>query len=72
MKVDCVGIIAILSMSHIPICIVQIYTSMSKIPVENQITTLSVLKIAIKYSPYGQEGERVWKFCSLVIYFEFI
>ena len=52
MKVDSVGIIAILSMSYITTRIVK--TSVAKIPrvpVENQITTLSVVKIAIKFSP---------------------
>ena len=47
MAVDSVGIIAILSMSYIT-------TSVAKIPrvsVENQITILSVVKIAIKFSP---------------------
>ena len=54
MEVDSVGIIAILSMSYITIRIVKTYTSVAKIsrvPVENQITTLSVVKIAIKFSP---------------------
>ena len=54
MEVDSVGIVAILSMSYITIRIVTIYTSVRKIPrvpVENQITTLSVVKIAIKFSP---------------------
>ena len=54
MEVDSVGIIAILSMSNITTCIVKTWTSVAKIPrvpVENQITTLSVVKIAIKFSP---------------------
>ena len=54
MEVDNVGIIAILSMSYITTCIVKTWTSVAKIPrvpVENQITTLNVVKIAIKFSP---------------------
>ena len=54
MEVDSVGIIAILSMSYITTRIVKTYISMAKIPrvpVENQIITLSVVKIAIKFSP---------------------
>ena len=54
MEVDSVGIIAILSMSYITTRIVKTYTSVAKIsrvPVENQITTLNVVKIAIKFSP---------------------
>ena len=54
MEVDSVGIIAILNMSYITTRIVKTYTSVAKIPrvpVENQITTLSVVKIAIKFSP---------------------
>ena len=54
MEVDSVGIIAILSMSYITTRIVKTYTSVAKIlrvPVENQITTPSVVKIAIKFSP---------------------
>ena len=54
MEVDSVGNIAILSMSYITTRIVKTYTSVAKIsrvPVENQITTLSVVKIAIKFSP---------------------
>ena len=53
MEVDSVGIIAILSVSYITRRIVKIYTSVAKIPrvlVENQITTLGVVKIAIKFS----------------------
>ena len=53
MKVDSVGIIAILSMSNITTRIVKTYTSVAKITrvlVENQITTRSVVKIAIKFS----------------------
>ena len=51
MGVDNVGIIAILSMLYIATHIVK--TCVAKIPrvsVENQITTLSVVKIAIKFS----------------------
>ena len=54
MEVDSVGIIAILSMSYITTRIVKTKTSaakISRVPVENQITTLSVVKIAIKFSP---------------------
>ena len=54
MEVDTVGIIAILSMSYITTRIVKTKISVAKIPrvlVENQITTLSVVKIAIKFSP---------------------
>ena len=54
MEVDSVGIIAIFSMSYITERIVKTYTSVAKIPrvaVENQITTLSVVKIVIKLSP---------------------
>ena len=54
MEVDSVGIIAILSMSYITTRIVKTQTSMAKIPtvpIENQITTLCVVKIAIKFSP---------------------
>ena len=53
MEVDSVGIIAILQISYITTRIVKTYTSVAKIPrvpVENQITTLSVVKIAIKFS----------------------
>ena len=49
------GIISILSMSYITIRIVKTWTSVAKIPrvpVFNQITTLSVVKIATKFSPY--------------------
>ena len=56
MEVNSVGIIAILSVSYITTCIVKTYTSVAKIsrlPVENQITTLRVVKIAIKFSPCG-------------------
>ena len=48
MEVDNVGIIAILSIPYITTRIVKIQTSVAKIPrviVENQITTLSVVKI---------------------------
>ena len=54
MEVDSVGIFAILSMSYITTRIVKTQTSVVKIPkvpVENQITALSVVKIAIKCSP---------------------
>ena len=54
MEVDSVVIIAMLSMSYNTTGIVKTYTSVAKIlgvPVENQITTLSVVKIAIKLSP---------------------
>ena len=54
MEVDSVGFIAILSMSYITTRIVKAQTSVAKIPrvpVENQFTTLSVVKIAIKFSP---------------------
>ena len=54
MEVDSVGIIAILNMTFITTRIVKTWTSVAKIPrvpVENQITTLSVVKIAIKFSP---------------------
>ena len=54
MEVDSVGIIAILSMLYITTRIVKTLTSVAKIPrvpVENQITTLSVVKIAIEFSP---------------------
>ena len=60
MEVDIVGIIAILSMSYITTRIVKTKTSVPKIPrvpVENQITTLSMVKIDIKFSP-----------CSFVTY----
>ena len=54
MEVDSVGIIAILSMPYITTRIVKTYTSVAKIlrvPVENQITTLSVVTIRMKFSP---------------------
>ena len=57
MEVDSVGIIAILSMSYITTRIVKTLTNVAKIPrvpVEDQITTLSVVKIAIKFSPCKQ------------------
>ena len=50
MDVDSVGIIAILNMSYITTRIVKTSTSVAKIPrvpVENQITTLSVVETAI-------------------------
>ena len=56
MEVDSVGIISILSMSYITTRVVKTSTSMAKIsraPVENQITTLSVVKITIKFFPCG-------------------
>ena len=54
MEFDSVGIIVILSMPYITTRIVKTCTSVAKIPrmpVENQITTLSVVKIAINFSP---------------------
>ena len=54
MEVDSVWIIAILSMSYITTRIVKTQTSVAKIPrvpVKNQITTLRVVKIPIKFSP---------------------
>ena len=54
MEVNSVGIFAILSTSYITTRIVKTETSVAKIPrvpVENQITTLSVVKIAVKFSP---------------------
>ena len=54
MKVHSVRIIVISSLTHIPICIIITEKSVAKIPrvfVENQITTLSMVKIAIKFSP---------------------
>ena len=54
MEVDSVGIISTLSMSYITTRIVKTYTNVAKVPrvpVENQITTLSVAKIAMKFSP---------------------
>ena len=54
MEVDSVGVIAILSISYFITRIVKTYTSVAKIsrvPVGNQITTLSVVKITIKFSP---------------------
>ena len=59
MEVDSVGFIVILSMSYITTRIVKTYTSVaeiSRMPVENQITTLSVVKIAIKFSPCRGES----------------
>ena len=61
MEVDSVGIIAILSMSYITTRIVKTQTSVEKIPrvpVENQITTINVVKIALKFSP-----------CTLIIFY---
>ena len=55
MEVDSVGIIARLSMTYITTRVVKTQTIVAKIPrvpVENQITTLSVVKLAIKFSPY--------------------
>ena len=63
MEVDSVGIIAILNMSYIATRIVKTSTSVTKIPrvpVENQITTLSVVKISIKFSPYNNPNYKVW------------
>ena len=68
MVVDSVGIIAILSMSYITTRIVKTLTSVAKIPrvpVENQITTLGVVKITIKFSPcifkgaYSPERQKI-------------
>ena len=56
MEVDSVGIIAILGMSFITTCIVKTWANVAKIPrvpVENQITTQSVVKISIKFFPLG-------------------
>ena len=53
MEVDSVVITALLSMSYITTRIVKTQTSVAKIPrvpVENQITTLSVVKIPTKFS----------------------
>ena len=53
-EVDSMGIIAILGVSYITTRMVKTQTSVAKIPrvpVENQITTLSVVKIAIKFTP---------------------
>ena len=55
MEVDSVGIIAMLSMAYITTRIVKALTSVAKIPrvpVENQNTTLSVVKITIKFSQW--------------------
>ena len=59
------GIIAILSMSYITTRILKTYTSVAKIPrvpVGNKITTLSVVKIAIKFSPciYNRFRLELW------------
>ena len=54
MEVDSVEISTILSMSYITTRIVKTKNNVAKIPrvpVENQITTLSMVKIAIKFSP---------------------
>ena len=54
MEVDSVGIIAILSMSYITTRVVKTQkcvVKITRVPVENEITTLSVVKIAIKFSP---------------------
>ena len=48
MEVDSLGIIVILSMAHISTRIVKTYTSVARIPrgpVENEITTLNVVKL---------------------------
>ena len=58
MEVDSVGIFAILSISYITTRIVKTQISVAKIPrvpVENQITTLSIVKIAINFSPCGKK-----------------
>ena len=63
MEVYIVGIIAILSMAYITTPIVKTYISMVKIPsvpVENQITRLSVVKLAIKFSPYIVSVTEKW------------
>ena len=62
MEVDSVVIIAILSMSYITTRIVKRLTSVAKIPrvsVENQFTTLSVVKIAIKFSPCSNPKRKI-------------
>ena len=52
MEVDSVGIIAILSMSFITTRILKkSVAKIPRVPVENQITTLRVVKIAISFSP---------------------
>ena len=61
------GIIAILSMSYITTRIVKTYTSVAKIsrvPVEYQITTLSVVKIAIKFSLCDDPYFVHWKYIT--------
>ena len=63
MEVDSLRIFAILSMSYITTRIVKTQTSVTKIPrvpVENEITTPSVVKIAIKFSPYGKLPARLF------------
>ena len=50
MEIDSVGIIAILSMSYITTRKVKM-AKIPRVPVENQITTLSMVKIAIKFYP---------------------
>ena len=54
MEIASMGIIAILSMSYITTRIVKPWTNVAKVPrvpIEKQITILSVVKIAIKFSP---------------------
>ena len=65
MEVDSVEIIAILSMSYITTRIVKTQKSVAKIPrvpVENEITTLGVVKIAIKFSPCGMSVDTTYIF----------
>ena len=67
MEVDSVGIIAILRMWYINTPIVKTETSVAKIPkvpVENQITTLSVVKIPIKFSPCGWFRQLLTSVCT--------
>ena len=64
MEVNSVGIIAI-----------KTYTSVAKIPrvpVENQITTLGVVKIAIKFSPCTLTRHRVLHYLSRRVKFYFL
>ena len=68
MEVDSVGIIAILNMSYITTRIVKTYTSVAKIPrvpVENQITSLTVVKITIKFFPC-KDFSTIKKFCIII------
>ena len=71
MEVDSVGIIAILSMLYITPRIVKTWTGVAKIPrvsVENQITTLSVVKIALKFSPCTNKSGYQLKIVFLKIF----